>query len=263
MKLLVRNFRLNYKQGQHVYCQKLNEINEDLFAIFGKVKPVYLHDVGEDERYILPRRLSDMSGYEPGFDDIPEDKLPEIPTGGPMVYLKEEEQPRMETDENIVEILDDAEAASTMLGLKDKVLIVQDIPGKTSKTPSVETRQSIDTSMLSSLSGDFLRGLSQESDTGNLSGVFDNTMKSLFGSHDTPTKLVIGKSDASLMLTPVKKSLKPKQKMDACDSDTSSRLSSGTRAATKRMRESQAEVRVEVKRQKLKDSVNLWKVSMK
>jgi hypothetical protein len=138
----------------------------------------------------------------------------------------------------------------TMLGLKDKVLTVQDIPGdptvKTSKTPSVETRRSIDTTMLSNLSGDFLRGLSQGSETENLSGVFDNATKSLFGSHDTPTKLVSGKSDASLLITPAEKSLKPKRKKDASDSDTSSKVSSGTRAATKRMRESQAEVRVEV-----------------
>jgi hypothetical protein len=48
MEVLVRNFRLNYKQGQHVYCQKLNEINEDLFSLFGKAKPVHLYDVGED-----------------------------------------------------------------------------------------------------------------------------------------------------------------------------------------------------------------------
>jgi hypothetical protein len=70
MRLLVRNVRLNYKQGQHVYCQKLNEINENLFSLFGKVKPIHLYDVNEDERYILPRRLPDMSGNEPGFDDI-------------------------------------------------------------------------------------------------------------------------------------------------------------------------------------------------
>jgi hypothetical protein len=221
------------------------------FIYLKKVKPVHLYDVGEDERYILP-------GNEPGFDDIPEYELPEIPTGGPMAYLKEEEQPRMETDENIVEILDDAEAASTMLGLKDKMLTVQDIPGdptvKTSENLSVETRQSVDTTMLSSLSGDFLRGLSQKSDTGNLFGVFDNTTKSLFGSHDTPTKLVSGRSDASLMITPVKKSLKPKRRIDASDSITSSRVSSGTRAATKRMRESQAEVREEVLKPKQMES---------
>jgi hypothetical protein len=47
MELLVRNFRLNYKQGQHVYCQKLNEINEDFFYLFGKVKPIHLYDVNE------------------------------------------------------------------------------------------------------------------------------------------------------------------------------------------------------------------------
>jgi hypothetical protein len=125
----------------------------------------------------------DINGNEPGFDDIPENELPEILTGGPMAYIKEEEQRRMETDENIVKILDDAEAASTILCLKDKVLTVQDIPGdptvKTSKTPSVETRRSVDTTLLSSLRGDFLRGLLPGSDTGNLSGVFDNTTKSL------------------------------------------------------------------------------------
>jgi hypothetical protein len=97
MELLVRNYRLNYKQRQHVYCQKLNEINEDLFSLFGKVKPIHLYDVDEDERYILPRRLLDMDGNEPGFDNIPDDELPEIPTSGPLAYLKEEEQPRSTT----------------------------------------------------------------------------------------------------------------------------------------------------------------------
>jgi hypothetical protein len=106
MELLVRNFRLNYKEGQHVYCQKLNDINEDLPSLFGKVKPIHLFDVNEDDRYNLPRRLLDMDGNEPGFDDIPEDELPEIPTGGPLAYLKEEDQPRITTDENIVEILE-------------------------------------------------------------------------------------------------------------------------------------------------------------
>jgi hypothetical protein len=38
--------------------------------------------------------------------------------------LKEKEQPRISTDEKIVEILDDAEATSTMLGLKEKVFTV-------------------------------------------------------------------------------------------------------------------------------------------
>jgi hypothetical protein len=72
--------------------------------------------------------------------------------------------------------------------------------------------------------------------------VFDNTTKSLFGSHDTPSKLVSGISDASLMITPVKKSSKPKRKIDASDSDTSTGDSSGTRAATKQTRENQAKV---------------------
>jgi hypothetical protein len=48
------------------------------------------------------------------------------------------------------------------------------------------------------------------------------------------------------MITPVKKSSKPKRKIDASDSDNSTRVLSGTRAATKRTRNSQAEVRVEV-----------------
>jgi hypothetical protein len=246
MELLVRNFRLNYKQGQHVYCQKLNEINEDLFSLFGKTKPIHLYDVNEDERYILPKRLLDTGDEEPGFEDIPDDELPEIPTNGPLASLKIEEQPRIPTDENIVEILDDAEAASTMLGLKDKILTVQDIPEdptiKTSKTPSVETRRSVDTTMLSSLSGDFLRGLSQNSETENLSEIFNKAAKPLFGSQDDSTKMIGGKSDAALLISPTEKPLKPKRKKDASDSDTSSMVSSGTRAATKRLRQSQADV---------------------
>jgi hypothetical protein len=51
------------------------------------------------------------------------------------------------------------------------------------------------------LSGDFLRGLSQGSETENLSGVFNNATKSLFGSYDIPTKLISGKSDASLFIS--------------------------------------------------------------
>jgi hypothetical protein len=57
----------------------------------------------------------------------------------------------METDEDIVEVLGDVEAASTILGLKDKIFTLQDIPGdptvKTSKTPSVETRRSVENTL--------------------------------------------------------------------------------------------------------------------
>jgi hypothetical protein len=134
----------------------------------------------------------------------------------------------------------------TILGLKGKVLTVHDIPEdptiRTSKTPSVETRRSVDTTMFSSLSGDFLKGLSQNSETENLSEIFNNAPKSLFRSQDDSTKLISGKSDASLLISPTEKPLKPKRKKDASDSDASSMVSSGTRAATKRLRQSQADV---------------------
>jgi hypothetical protein len=69
---------------------------------------------------------------------------------------------------------------------------------------------------------------------------------------------VSGKSDASLMITPVKMSPKLKQKIDAND-DTCTRVSSGTRATTKQLLENHAEVEVvvpELKQTKLSGNLH-------
>jgi hypothetical protein len=114
-------------------------------------------EIGFDFKENLVRRSSlvdareVIKGIAEVVHDISDEDLPSIPTGGALAQLKQEVQHRVDSGDDVIEILRDDEAVSTMLGLKDKTLLPQDISKEPSirinKTASQETRQSVENTL--------------------------------------------------------------------------------------------------------------------